>query len=284
VRAVSEQPDQPPEVGDVAEFVASSWERHRELLFEGQRAVSEWLVDRVDPRPGQTVLELAAGPGETGFLAAERVGADGRLISTDLSAGMIDAARRGADARGLRNVEFRVMDAQQIDLPDESVDGVISRFGVMLMPDPGAAVRGARRVLRDGGRLAYAVWGPPDRNPWLTVLVGAVLQTGHAPPGDPFGPGGPFSLAEPDANGALLDSAGFSEVQIEDIPGAMRYDDFAHYWNVQSNVSGPLAVLIASLPADEVDAIKTALEPALAPFGSGDALSIPSLAIGISAA
>jgi ubiquinone/menaquinone biosynthesis C-methylase UbiE len=284
VRAVSEQPDQPPEVGDVAEFVASSWERHRELLFEGQRAVSEWLVDRVDPRPGQTVLELAAGPGETGFLAAERVGADGRLISTDLSAGMIDAARRGADARGLRNVEFRVMDAQQIDLPDESVDGVISRFGVMLMPDPGAAVRGARRVLRDGGRLAYAVWGPPDRNPWLTVLVGAVLQTGHAPPGDPFGPGGPFSLAEPDANRALLDSAGFSKVQIEDIPGAMRYDDFAHYWNVQSNVSGPLAVLIASLPADEVDAIKTALEPALAPFGSGDALSIPSLAIGISAA
>jgi ubiquinone/menaquinone biosynthesis C-methylase UbiE len=284
VRAVSEQPDQPPEVGDVAEFVASSWERHRELLFEGQRAVSEWLVDRVDPRPGQTVLELAAGPGETGFLAAERVGAHGRLISTDLSAGMIDAARRGADARGLRNVEFRVMDAQQIDLPDESVDGVISRFGVMLMPDPGAAVRGARRVLRDGGRLAYAVWGPPDRNPWLTVLVGAVLQTGHAPPGDPFGPGGPFSLAEPDANRALLDSAGFSKVQIEDIPGAMRYDDFAHYWNVQSNVSGPLAVLIASLPADEVDAIKTALEPALAPFGSGDALSIPSLAIGISAA
>jgi ubiquinone/menaquinone biosynthesis C-methylase UbiE len=284
VRAVSEQPDQPPDVGDVAEFVASSWERHRELLFEGQRAVSEWLVDRVDPRPGQTVLELAAGPGETGFLAAERVGADGRLISTDLSAGMIDAARRGADARGLRNVEFRVMDAQQIDLPDESVDGVISRFGVMLMPDPGAAVRGARRVLRDGGRLAYAVWGPPDRNPWLTVLVGAVLQTGHAPPGDPFGPGGPFSLAEPDANRALLDSAGFSKVQIEEIPGAMRYDDFDHYWNVQSSVSGPLAVLIASLPADEVDAIKTALEPALAPYRSRDALSIPSLAIGARAA
>ena len=82
MRAVSEQPDQPPEVVDVAEFVASSWERYRELLFEGQRPVSEWLVDHVDPRPGQTILELAAGPGETGFLAAERVGADGRLIST----------------------------------------------------------------------------------------------------------------------------------------------------------------------------------------------------------
>ena len=164
------QPDQPGESAQIAEFVASAWERHRELLFEGQRAVSEWLVDRVDPQPGQTILELAAGPGETGFLAAERVGADGRLISTDLSAGMIDAARRGAEARGLGNVELRVMDAQQIELPDESVDGVISRFGVMLMPDPGAAVREARRVLRDGGRLALrrlgstgsqSVAGPP---------------------------------------------------------------------------------------------------------------------------
>jgi ubiquinone/menaquinone biosynthesis C-methylase UbiE len=280
---VSEQPDQPPEVVDVAEFVASAWERHREQLFENQRPVSEWLVDHVDPRPGQTILELAAGPGETGFLAAERVGADGRLISTDLSAGMIDAARRGAEARGLGNVELRVMDAQQIDLPDGSVDGVISRFGVMLMPEPAAAMRGAKRVLRDGGRLAYAVWGPPEGNPWLTVLVGAVLQTGHAPPGDPFGPGGVFSLAEPDANWGLLDGAGFSEVQIEEIPGAMRFKDVDHFWNVQSSVSGPLAVLIASLPADEVDAIKAALEPEVAPFQSAEGLSLPSLAVVVSA-
>jgi ubiquinone/menaquinone biosynthesis C-methylase UbiE len=283
VRAVSEQPDQPPEVVDIAEFVASAWERHRAQLFENQRPVSEWLVDWVDPRPGQTILELAAGPGETGFLAAERVGTDGSLISTDLSAGMIDAARRGAETRGLRNVEFRVMDAQQIDLPDESVDGVLSRFGVMLMPEPGAAMRGAKRVLRDGGRLAYAVWGPPDRNPWLTVLVGAALQTGHPLPGDPFGPGGVFSLAEPAANRALLDGAGFSDVQIQEIPGAMRYENIDHYWNVQSSVSGPVAVLIASLPADEVDVIKAALDPALAPFHSKDGLNLPSMAVGVSA-
>jgi ubiquinone/menaquinone biosynthesis C-methylase UbiE len=277
------QPDHPGESAQIAEFVAPAWERHRELLFEGQRLVSEWLVDRVDPRPGQTILELAAGPGETGFLAAERVGADGRLISTDLSAGMIDAARRGAEARGLGNVELRVMDAQQNELPDESVDGVLSRFGVMLMPDPGAAAREARRVLRDGGRLAYAVWGPPDRNPWLALFAGAMLQTGHAPPGDPFGPGGVFSLAEPKANRALLQGAGFSDVRIEEIPGAMRYDDFDHYWRVQSSVSGPFAILVQSLPAGDVDAIKGVLEPSVEPFSTEDGLRIPSLAIGISA-
>src|SRR5262249_49755777 len=101
----------------------------------------------------------------------------------------------GAEARGLGNVEFGVMDAQALELPDCSVGPVLSRFGVMLAPDPARVVREARRVLRDGGRLAYAVWGPPDRNPWLTLFVGAFLQTGHVPPGgDPIGPSGVFSL------------------------------------------------------------------------------------------
>jgi ubiquinone/menaquinone biosynthesis C-methylase UbiE len=277
------QPDRPGESAQIAEFVAPAWERYRQLLFAGQRTVSDWLVDQTDPQPGQTILELAAGPGETGFLTAERVGADGRLISTDVSRGMVDAARRGAEARGLGNVEFRVMDAQHIELPDDCVDAVLSRFGVMLVSDPDAVAREAKRVLRDGGRLAYAVWGPPDRNPWLALFAGAMLQTGHAPQGDPFAPGGVFSLAEPDANKALLVGAGFSEVRIEEIAGAMSYEDFEEYWSVQSSVSGPFAILVQSLPAGDVDAIKGVLEPSVKPFSTEDGLRIPSLAIGISA-
>ena len=271
------------ETRDIAEFVAEAWERHRVLLVEGQRRVSEWLVEQIDPQPGQTILELTAGPGETGFLVAERVGRDGRLISTDLSPRMVDAARRGALARGIGNIEYRVMDAQQIDLPDAGVDAVISRFGVMLTPEPLRVMRGVQRVLRDGGRFAYAVWGPPDRNPWLTTLVGAFLERGQAPPADPFGPGGVFSLAEPDANRNLLETAGFRDVTVEEIAGAMRYDSADEYWAVQSEVSGPLAMLLSSLPPGEVDAIRAALEPKLAPFRSGEGLSLPSLAIGVRA-
>ena len=272
-----------PETSDIADFVAGAWERHRERLFESQRPVSEWLVEQIQPQPGQTILEIAAGPGETGFLVAERLGRDGRLVSTDLSPRMVDAARRGARARGLENIDFRVVDAQQIDLADASVDAVLSRFGVMLTPEPPRVVRGVRRVLRAGGRFAYAVWGPPERNPWLTTLVGAVLERGQAPPGDPFGPAGPFSLAAPDANRKLLEAAGFADVGVKEIAGAMRFDSAEEYWAVQSEVSGPLAMLLTSLPPGEVDAIRAALEPKLAPFRSGDGLSLPSLAIGVSA-
>lgn len=266
-----------------SDTLAAAWERHRDRLFESQRPVSEWLVDHLDPQPGQTVLELAAGPGETGFLVAERLGPGGRLISTDVGPGMVEAARRGAEARHLENVELRVMDAMEIDLPDASVDGVLCRYGLMLMPGPGRALAGARRVLREGGRLAYAVWGPPERNPWLTLLVGAAAQSGHQPPGDPSAPGGPFSLAATEANRHLLDAAGFSDVQFEEIPGAIRFADFEDYWALQSQVAGPIALLISSLPADAVDAIRAAVEPMLDPFRSAGGYELPTLAIAAAA-
>jgi len=187
------------------------------------------------------------------------------------------------EARGLDNVECRVMDAQEIDLADDSVDGVLCRFGVMLMPEPARAVAGARRVLRPARRLAYAVWGPPDRNPWMTLLVGAVLQNGHQPPGNPFGPGGPFSLADPAQNRALLEPAGFAEIEVEELPGTMSFTDFDDFWGLQSQVSGPIALFISSLPPEGVDAIRHTLEPMLDGFKSPNGFEVPTLAVGVSA-
>jgi ubiquinone/menaquinone biosynthesis C-methylase UbiE len=264
--------------------LAAAWERYREEVFTKTREVSDWIVEHVDAKPGQTILEVAAGPGETGFLAAERVGPDGRLISTDFSQGMVDAARRGAEARGLQNVECRPMDAQQLDLPDASVDGVISRFGVMLLPEPHRAVAEFRRVLRPGGRLAYGVWGPPDRNPWLVLLVGAVLSQGLAPQGgNPFGPGGPFSLATPESNRELLEAGGFSDLHVEEIDGAMHFETSDDYWDMQTAIAGPLATLLASISDEQRDAIRAGLEPTLEPYRSDKGLALPWAAVGVSA-
>jgi SAM-dependent methyltransferase len=261
--------------------LSAAWERYREKLFEGPRPVSDWLVDRLDPQPGQTILELAAGPGETGFLVAERLGPDGRLISTDLGAGMVAAATRGVAARGLENVECRVLDAQAIDLPDDSVDGVLCRFGVMLMPEPARALAGVHRVLRHDGRFAYAVWGAPPDNPWLMAFGGAVLQAGFVPPASPMDPGGPFSLASADANRALCEAAGFTDVVVEEVDGVMAFDSFDDYWELQSQVSGPLALLVSELGPDDVARVQDALRPMLEPFETDDGLAIPLRALGV---
>lgn len=268
----------------VCDALASAWERHRGRLFESARQVSEWLVDQVDPQSGETVLELGAGPGETGFLAAERVGPGGRLISTDLGPGMVETARRGAEAGGLTNVECKVMDAQDIDLADASVDGVICRFAIMLMPRPQNAISESLRVLRPGRRLAYAVWGPPRRNPWLTALGAALGQTGHLAVGDAFGPGGVCSLAQPDRNRELLVAAGFSDILVEEIPGVMRFEDVDDYWDLQSQVAGAMALLAGSLPAAEVARVRDHLEVILDPYETLGGYDLPSLAVVVSAA
>jgi ubiquinone/menaquinone biosynthesis C-methylase UbiE len=269
------------------ERVSPAWERHRDHVFAQTLPVSEWLVDHVEPRTGDTLLELGAGPGETGFLAAQRLGSGGRLVSTDISAGMVEAARRGAADRGLTNIEHLVMDAQRLDLPDDSVDGVLSRFALMLVPEPARAMAEARRVLRPGGRIAYAVWGAMDRNPWVTVVIAAVLQHGHTPGGGadagPFGPGGLFSLAAAEANTAPMTAAGFADVDVEEVTGAMRFGTFDEYWEVQTSLAGPIVDLFATLTADEVAAVRATAESGAEPYRGASGYALPYTATAVSA-
>jgi ubiquinone/menaquinone biosynthesis C-methylase UbiE len=141
------------------EAMAPGWERDRAFIWDASQAVGDWMVEQLDPQPGQTILELAAGPGDTGFLAAARLGKGGRLLATDFSPTMVEVARRRGRELGLTNVDYRVLDAERMDLEDASVDGVLCRWGYMLMADPAAALRETRRVLQRGGRLVFSVWG-----------------------------------------------------------------------------------------------------------------------------
>src|SRR5215211_8965963 len=190
--------------------MAPGWETRRDWLIAITGRVNDWLADKADPGRGQTVLDIAAGPGNLGLAIAERVGPEGRVLSTDFAPEMVEVARRQGEARGLTNVEYRVLDAERMDLEDDSVDAVVCRFGYMLMADPAAALRETRRVLRDGGPLAFAVWGPPDRNPWVAVPGMTLIQRGHMPPPEPGAPG-IFSMADPGRIRELVTAAGFGE-------------------------------------------------------------------------
>ena len=263
---------------DPWELVAEEWERRRDRLYEAFLPASEWLLDATKPAAGDAILEVAAGPGETGFAALERAGDGARLISTDYAPTMVQAAERGAAARGLTNVDCRVMDAQALDLADDSVDVVISRLGLMLVPDPEKALREARRVLRPGGRLAYAVMGTPDRNQWMSLVMGSLLQAGHAPVGEnPFALGGVFGLASPETNQKLLADAGFSDVTCDVLPGAMWVADADDLWDLQSKVAGPVRMTVEQMSEAEIDTAREALAAMLPPFAAdGGGYALPT--------
>ena len=196
-------------------LAAAGWARRASELRETSMPLSEWMVDQLALAPGQTVLELAAGPGDTGFLAASRI-APGKLISSDMTEAMLELARSRAREQRIENVEFKQLSLEWIDLSAASVDAILCRWGVMLVLDPAAAASEMRRVLRPGGRLAVAVWDAPERNPWATIPGRALIELGLAEPPDPNSPG-MFSLDSHDKLRGLLESAGFLDVLVHEV-------------------------------------------------------------------
>jgi SAM-dependent methyltransferase len=261
--------------------MATGWEDRRDWLMALTRPVNDWLADKADPQPGQVILEIAAGTGDLGFNVAKRVGEEGRVISTDFTPEMVDVARGNGRALGLTNVEYRVMDAENMDLDDDSVDGVVCRWGYMLMADPAAALNETRRVLRDGGPLAFAVWSSADRNPWAAVPAMTLVQLGHVPPPEPGMPG-IFAMGDPVRIRELVRGAGFGEPDLEEIRVDWRYADSDDLWDTLTRITGMLALTINALSDDEREATRAAIMENVAPFrDSAGSYTIPGSTWGV---
>jgi ubiquinone/menaquinone biosynthesis C-methylase UbiE len=261
--------------------MAPGWEDRREWLLDLTGRVNGWLVEKADPQPGQALLDIAAGTGDLGFAVAQRVGDGGRVISSDFSPKMIDVARRNGEARGLTNVEYRVLDAEKMDLDDDSVDGVVCRWGYMLMADPAAALKETRRALREGGPLAFAVWTTPDRNPWAAVPAMTLVQRGHMPAPEPGVPG-IFAMGDPGRIRELVTQAGFAEPELEEIAFEFRYAGFDDLWDTLVRIAGPLARVINALPDDERQATRTAITENVEPYrGQDGSYTVPAATWGV---
>lgn len=263
--------------------LAEAWERNAEFVDRGSAPVKKWLIEHLDPQPGQTILELGAGPGDTGFEVASVLGDAGRLISTDIAAEMVEVARRRAEARGVDNAEFRVIDAQDIDLDDGSVDGILHRFGPMLLPDPDAGFAEARRVLAPGGRYAAAVFTTPDRNMWIGLVVMSLMQNGVQMPaeGNPMGPGGPFSLGDSDALRTQLLDAGFEHALVELIDMPFDFPDLGEGFDVLTQLGGPITLIVAALDPDERQRVKDTFIQTAEEYRSEGGYRLPGEALGL---
>jgi SAM-dependent methyltransferase len=254
---------------------APGWVRRQEEIRTLGAPVAHWMVQAIDPQPGQRVLELAAGLGETGFLAAELVAPVGGLIVSDQSEAMLEGARARAHELNLTNVEFQVLGAEWIDLPVASVDAVLCRWGYMLMADPPAALSETRRVLAPGGRVALAVWDKLERNPWAQAPALALREHGLAQPQAEDAPG-PFVLADPQRLGEMLAQAGFTEILVDAVAVERRSTGFDHFWEATLDISRAFHDAVLSQPEQEIAEIRTTLARQLEPYTSEDgSLAIP---------
>jgi SAM-dependent methyltransferase len=253
------------EMLDRWEGMAGGWKANRAAFQRTALPVSQWMVEAIHPQPGHRVLELSAGLGDTGLLAAELVAPGGSVLITDGAEAMVQAAREHAEEIGAQNVELRAMQAEWIDLPTASVDGVLSRFGYMLLVDPEAALRETRRVLKPAGRVALAVWGPLEDNPWTTVVREAIDGLGVGVPVDPNRPG-PFSLSASGAVEELLDAAGFDDVEVQALDVHFEAASLDAWWDYVGQTSPSVADVVGGLAPAEHYKLRDAVDAGYAAY------------------
>ena len=258
--------------------VAPGWATHAAYADSRGALAAARMLELTLPQPAERVLELACGPGGLGLAAAARVGPAGAVVLSDVAAEMTAIAAARADALGLTNVSTRELDFESIDQPDDSYDVVLCREGLMFATDPARAAGEIRRVLRPGGRVALAVWGPRERNPWLGLVFDAVsAQTGRPvpPPGIP----GPFSLAERDRLTALLSGAGLTDVDVGELDVPLQAASFEDWWERTSALAGPLAKILARMPRPDIDALTARLRDATGAYETSAGLEFPGVTL-----
>lgn len=200
-----------------SEWQGAAGDRWRQNLdgFEWMIAgIGDALVAQAGYNSGDRVVDVGCGGGATTLPIARIVGAQGLALGVDIAPQLIEIARDRAAAQSLSQAQFLVADGQSA-VPDQApFDRLFSRFGVMFFDDSIAAFANMRQWLKPGGRIDFACWGPPARNPWMSEIHAIMAQFVEMPPRDPAAPG-PFRFADPDTIRTVMDGSGFQDVSIE---------------------------------------------------------------------
>ncbi|MFQ5528689.1 MAG: class I SAM-dependent methyltransferase [Thermoanaerobaculia bacterium] len=249
--------------------VALGWKKWAPTIEQGAQIINDRLVDMAALRPGQKVLDIAAGYGEPLVTAARRVGPSGLVVATDLSPEMIALARERTSELGLQNVEFYACNGETLDIPQSDFDAALCRWGLMLMPDPDACLRRVYKLLKSSGWVAMAVFSDPARSPFVAVAASTVRrEVGLGPPA-PDEPG-IFRLADAKDLQRRFQKAGLRNVTIEQVGGQLEFDSPEAYVRFIQDVARDIVRFLEDQPSTRQEEIWQAVAGAARHYETSD--------------
>lgn len=260
-----------PQSGLWGSSEAEHWQQDVERRRQDFAAATHYMLEAAGLKPGDHVLDIAAGTGDQSLMAARLVEPGGSILATDMSADMLSIAARVVQQEGLTNITTRVMDAEQLDLENDAFDAVICRLGLMLLPHRARALSEIRRVLKPGGKLAALVWSTPEHNPlWslpLSILSKYAKEASSPQPG-------PFALSDPSIFERELTEAGFHGVSTHALPFESHYaspEAFLH-----STASRLIAGVVGQLSQEEQQCLSGEIRQAVSQFEGAHGLVAPA--------
>ena len=263
------------------EILVPKWNTFRHLLSGNGAVHSEMAYDHFEIKPGDKVLDIGCGYGETCLEIGEIVGPEGEVLGLDCTKAFLDMANKERDESSLENVKFILGDAQTYEFPENYYDVVYSRFGVMFFQNIVYVLKNAHKTLKPGGVICMIVWRTIEDNPCWGLAKDIALR--HLPlPGDSAqtcGPG-PFALADEETTRAMLNAAGFQDIVLfrrndADVCVGTSMEEAIDF-QILVGPSGEIIREAGELGQEKLPRIREDMKSSMAPHEKADGVYLPS--------
>ena len=221
---------------------SGGWKKWDELVMDFLKPMGDEIIRLIDPQKNDTILDIASGTGEPGLTIASKL-PGGKVMLTDLAEDMLKIAKENATNRGIDNIETRVCDVCELPFADNSFDAISCRFGFMFFPDMLMAAKEMVRVLKPGGKIATAVWNIPEKNFWVTAIMGTINKNMELPAPPPGAPG-MFRCAKDGFIADLFLQAGLKNISQTEVAGKLNCKTAEAYWGMQTEVAAPIVAAL----------------------------------------
>ena len=223
---------------------SSGWKKWDVLFMDFLKPMGDEIINMLNPKDTDVILDVASGTGEPGLTIANKL-KFGKVVVTDLAEDMLAVAKENAHRRGISNIEIFPCDVCEMPFEDNTFDAVSCRFGFMFFPDMLLAAKEMARVLKPGGRIATSVWNVPEKNFWITAILGTINKNMELPPPPPGAPG-MFRCAEKNLISDIFLQAGLKDISVKEVAGKMNCRTADVYWNSMTEVAAPVVAALSN--------------------------------------